>query len=108
MIEGKVSLIIDISISSKTYKLLNCSDNFGDNFNAQNKKLKKQVGHCEIESANKINMRIVTVNPKEYFEKYKDKHFNKKHKGRKNAMRMIFESYSSRTLCLNDHVNIKK
>ena len=70
--------------------------------------MKKQVGHCEIESANKNNMRAITVNPKEYFEKYKDKNCNKKHKGRKNAMRMIFESYSSRILSFNDHVNIKK
>lgn len=70
--------------------------------------MKKQVGHCEIESANKNNMRTITVNPKEYFEKYKDKNCNKKHKGRKNAMRMIFELYSSRILSFNDHVNIKK
>lgn len=53
-------------------------------------------------------MRTITVNPKEFFEKYKDKNCNKKHKGRKNAMRMIFESYSSRILSFNDHVNIKK
>ena len=49
-------------------------------------------------------MITTTFNPKEYFEKYKNKNVNKKHKDmRKGAADMNFESYASRILSLNDH-----
>ena len=58
------------------------SNDFWQNFNVQNKQLKKQVGLYEVENINNTNI-SVAVNPKEYFEKYRDKTVNKKHKGLK-------------------------
>ena len=58
------------------------SNDFWQNFNVQNKQLKKKVGLYEVENINNTNI-TVAVNPKEYFEKYRDKTVNKKHKGLK-------------------------
>ena len=70
------------------------SNDFWQNFNVQNKQLKKQVGLYEVENINNTNI-TVTVNPKEYFEKYMDKTVNKKHKGlKRDTPGMNFEAYS--------------
>ena len=70
------------------------SNDFWQNFNVQNKQLKKQVGLCEVENINNTNI-SVAVNPKEYFEKYRDKTVNKKHKGlKRDTPGMNFEAYS--------------
>ena len=70
------------------------SNDFWQNFNVQNKQLKKQVGLYEVENINNTNI-SVAVNPKEYFEKYRDKTVNKKHKGlKRDTPGMIFEAYS--------------
>ena len=42
---------------------------------------KKQVGLYEVENINKANILTIAINPKKYFEKYKDFSTNKKHKG---------------------------
>ena len=47
----------------------------------QNKGIKKQVGLYEIESIDNGNIITISVNPKKYFEKYRDKAVKKKHKG---------------------------
>ena len=44
----------------------------------QDKSLKKQVGLHEIEAIYNLMMITVGVNPKEYFEKYRNKDINKK------------------------------
>ena len=52
------------------------------------------------------NLCVLTIalNPKEYYEQFKDKGINKKHKGiRKNALGMEFINYANRILSLNDH-----
>ena len=70
------------------------SNDFWQNFNVQNKQLKKQVGLYEVENINNTNI-SVAVNPKEYFEKYRDKTVNKKHKGlKRDTPGMNFEAYS--------------
>ena len=66
---------------SKLKKRLDTSDEFWDIFDARNASLKKQVGLYEIESIDNPNMITIAVNPKEYFEKFRKKQFNKKHKG---------------------------
>ena len=71
-------LISETLIKSKIKGSLDPFDNFWDNFNAQNKSLKKKVAFYEIASINNENMVTTEVNPKEYFEKQKD--FNEKHK----------------------------
>ena len=54
-------------------------------------------------------MITVEADLKEYFEKYKDKNFNKKQKGmRKNMLGMNFESYASRNLSVNEPENLAK
>ena len=55
-------------IKCKIFERLDLSDDFGDQFGVQNKKLKKQVGLFEIESINKANVITITLNPKEYCE----------------------------------------
>ena len=45
------------------------------------KKFKKQVGLYEVENINNANILTIAINPKEYFEKYKEFSANKKHKG---------------------------
>ena len=62
----------------------------------------------EIESIDNPNIVTVTVNPKEYFGKFRDKCFNKKHKGiKKDTQRMHFEAYANRVILLNDFTNEK-
>ena len=90
-----------VMIVSKIINRLDLSDDFWAQFGVQNKKIKKQVGLHEIESINNPNILTISINPKEYFEKYRDKRINKKHKGlKRNTPGMDFEAYSSRLLFL--------
>ena len=55
------------------------------------------MGLFEIESIDNQNICTIAVNPKEYFEKFKDRNINKKHKGvRRDTVGMDFERYTSR------------
>ena len=56
------------AISSKILGRLDLSDDFWDQFNVQNKKLKNQVGLFEAESINTPNIITISINPKEYYE----------------------------------------
>ena len=47
-------------------------------FVAQNKSLKKQVGLYEIENINNANVLTIAINPKEYFEIFKETSVDKK------------------------------
>ena len=69
--------------TSKILKRLDICDNFWQQFNVQYKTIKKQSGLYKVESIDNPNVITISVNPKEYFEKYKDKTVNKKHKGLK-------------------------
>ena len=54
------------------------------------------MGLYEIESINNENICTIAVNPKEYFETFKNKKINKKHKGvRTDTQGMDFERYAS-------------
>ena len=93
-------------IASKILNRLDLSDDFWVQFDIQNKKLKKQVDLYEIESIGNLNILIISINPKEYFEKYRDKNINKKHKGLKRDIPgMDFEAYSSRLASLRQTKN---
>ena len=48
---------------------LDLSDDFWEQFNVQNKSLKKQVGLHEAANINNRNNLTIAINPKEYFEK---------------------------------------
>ena len=57
-----------------------------------------------MENINNTNILTVAINPKEYFEKYKDCSINKKHKGlKKNTPGMDFEAYSERLATLHEY-----
>ena len=60
-------------IVSKIYKRLDLSDDFWSEFNLQNKEIEKQVGLYEIESMDNANIITIAIDPKEYFEKDRDK-----------------------------------
>ena len=75
------NLIFKVMLKSKLVERLDVSDDFYAQFNAQNKKFKKQVGLYEVESINNPNIITVAIDPKEYFEQYKDYSINKKAKG---------------------------
>ena len=55
------------------------------------------MGLFEIKNINNANICIIAVNLKEYFEKFKNRKINKKHKGvRRDTEGMDFERYTSR------------
>ena len=56
-----------------------------------------------MESIDNPNIIAISFNPKEYFEKYRDKRNYKKHKGlKRDTPSMDFEAYSSRLLPLHE------
>ena len=58
-------------IKSKLLEKLDITDDFWERFNAENKKLNKQVDLYEIENINNANLLTIPANPKEYFENTK-------------------------------------
>ena len=98
-------LIFEVLTKSKVLNRLDLSEDFWEQCNVQNKSLKKQVGLYELENINnKTNILTIAINPKEYFEKYKDFSINKKHKGlKKNTPGMDFEAYSERLSTLHEY-----
>ena len=90
-------VIFECMINSEILKRLDTSNDFWKNYKVQDKTKKKEMGLFEIENIDNANICTIAVNPKEYFEKFKDKNVNKKHKGvRKNTKGMDFERYASR------------
>ena len=79
-------LIFQILLNSKVGSSLDKSDDFYKRFDFCNKKEKKQVGLYEVESINNPNIVTIAVNPKVYFEVFRNKK-NKKHKGIKKQPR---------------------
>ena len=69
---------------------------------------KKQMGLYEIEIIDNQNICTIAINPKEYFEKFKNRKINKKHKGvRRDTPGMCFESYAMRINTLREDVDCK-
>ena len=55
------------------------------------------MGLYEIQNIDNPNICTIAINPKEYFEKFKNRKINKKHKGvRRDTPGMNFESYAER------------
>ena len=76
---------------------LDLSDEFWKEYEIYNYNTKKVIGLFEIENINNQNICTIAINPKEYFEKIKDRKLNNKHKGvRKDTPGMNFESYTMR------------
>ena len=79
-------IIFEVLTKSKILERLDLSDDFWKRFNVQDKSKKKQVGLYEIENIDNPNLVTIAINPKEYFEKYKEYSINKKHKGVKKKL----------------------
>ena len=88
-------------ISSKILERLDLSDDFWDQFNVQNKKLKKQVGLFETESINTPNIITISINPEEYYEEFDDQSNNKKHKG----IKKVHQEWTSALTVRKNRVN---
>ena len=101
---------------SKIGPRLDVSDNFWQQFNMQNEGTRKVIGLYEVENLDDANLCTIALNPKGYFEKFKDRKINKKHKGvRRDMAGMTFESYAERIFYLrqlntktNKNINTKK
>ena len=88
---------------------LDTSHEFYEQFLCRNEKTKKQVGLYEVESVDNANLLIIAVNPKEYYEIFKKKSINKKHKGvKKSTPGMNFESFASRIMDIREYTYSKK
>ena len=102
--EDARKIIFEVMISSKILERLDLSDDFWDQFNVQNKKLKKQVGLFEAESINTATIITISINPKEYYEEFDDQSNNKKHKGiKKGTPGMDFSAYCSKLANISDY-----
>ena len=91
------NVIFECMINSEVLQRLDTSHDFWKKYNVQNKAKKKEMGLFEIENIDNSNICTIAVNPKEYFEKFRNKSINKKHKGvRKNTKGMDFQRYANR------------
>ena len=82
----------EILKQSKIAKRLNLSNKFWQQFEMQNENIRKVMGLYEIENIDNTNICKIAVNPKEYFEKLKNRSINKKYKGvRRDTVGMNFE-----------------
>ena len=70
---------------SKILNRLDLSDEFWKQFEIYNANTKKVY---EIENINNQNICTIAINPKEYFEKLKDRKINKKHKGVRKTLKV--------------------
>ena len=90
-------VIFEYMIKSKILDRLDLSNDFWEKYNVRNSSTKKQMGLFEIESIDNQNICTIAVNPKEYFETFKNRNINKKHKGvRRGTRGMDFERYAAR------------
>ena len=96
--------IIEVLTKFKILNRLDSSNNFWEQFNVQNKSLKKEVGLYKVENINNKNILTIAINPKKYFEKYKKFSINEKHKNlKKNTPGMDFDANSERPAALHEY-----
>ena len=91
------NILFEIFKHSKIGPKLDVSENFWQQFNMQDEGTRKVIGLYEVENFDNTNPCTIAINPKEYFEKFKDRKINKKHKGvRRDMPGMTFQSYAER------------
>ena len=89
--------MFEILKKSKIPEWLDRSDNFWKQFGIYDENTKNVMGLYEIENIDNPNICTIAINPKEYFEKFKNWEINKKHKGvRRDTPGMNFESYAEK------------
>ena len=68
-----------------------------------NENVKKHIGLYEIENIDKANICTIAVKTKEYFEKFRNRSINKKHKSvRRDTPEMNFQSFTERIKVLRE------
>ena len=82
--------IFEVTLKSKVFDQLNLSAKFYEQFDCRNEKLKKRVGFFEIESIDEPNVITIALNPKEYYERFINHSDNKKHKGLKKNLLLVW------------------
>ena len=93
---------------SKILNRLDLSDDFWKKYDIHDPSTKKQMGLYKIENIDNQNICTITINPTEYFEEFKNRKINKKHKGvRRDTPGMCFESYAMRINTLREDVDCK-
>ena len=102
------NVILEVLIKSKVFNRLDLSDDFWEQFNVQNKDLKRQVGLYEVENIDNTNILTIAINPKECFEKYKDYSINKRQKARKKILLEWILHYMNIALKINQKNWTKK
>ena len=71
----------------------------------QNEGTRKVMGLYEVENLDNANLCTIAINPKEYFEKFKGRKMNKKHKRvRRHTPGMTYESHAERISSLRQLV----
>ena len=66
-------------------------------------KMLKKMGLYKFENVDNPNICKIAINPKEYFEKFKNRSINKKHKGvRRDTPGISFQSYAKRIKVLRE------
>ena len=79
------------------------------NFWVEKREQKKRLGYYEIENIDNPCFVTLAVNPKEYFEIFKNLKSNKKHKSiEKGSCRMDFENFANRIKLLVNFDTFKK
>ena len=102
MPETKIrDIFFEVIIATKIYKRFDTSHPFWENFHARKESRKKKLGYYETEHIDNPCYVTLAVNPKEYFEIFKDYKTNKKHTGIKKGSRgMEFSNYANRITSL--------
>ena len=95
--------IFEVIVKTEIFKRLDTSHSFWKKIDAQKPKRQKKLGLYEVENIDDLCYVTLAVNPKEYFEFFKDYSTNSKHKGiKKGSKGMDFENYPERIKCLKN------
>ena len=98
------NIIFEVLIAGKIFDRLDLSAEFYEQFKCCNTSVKKQVGLFEIENIDQPNVITIALNPKEYYERFANHTYNKKHKAlKKSTPDMDFDPYSSRLSDLTEY-----
>ena len=91
------NLIFEILLETEIQKRLDLSNPYWAKFNTQNAAHRKKMGLYKVENIDNPNISTIVVDPKEYFEKFKNRSIDKKLKNvRENTKGIWFEVYAER------------
>ena len=74
------NVLFEVIVENKILHRFDTSRKFWENYSARNKYLKENLGYFSVGNIDDPCMVTVAVNSKEYFENFKSKSVNEKHK----------------------------